>query len=60
MPEFYIELPFSKELIERFWAQDPLDRPTFDQIITELHENIDILIDKYDIDIDEFDQRRSK
>lgn len=52
-PKFDNNVPNSyKELIEKCWADDPNDRPTFDEIITLLETEKDFIID--DADEDEF------
>ncbi|KAK8860760.1 hypothetical protein M9Y10_012426 [Tritrichomonas musculus] len=41
-----------RDLIEKCWSQEPSDRPTFDEILTELKTNPDFITD--DINNDEY------
>ncbi|KAK8880747.1 hypothetical protein M9Y10_003434 [Tritrichomonas musculus] len=52
-PEFKFPVPdCNYQLITRFWAQDPDERPTFDEIVEELKTNDEFITDS--VDKDEF------
>lgn len=52
-PEFNKQIPESyKDLIERCWAENPKDRPTFSDILIELKQNHEFITDK--VNEDEF------
>lgn len=55
-PSFPFQIPDAyKELIEHCWSQSPEDRPTFEEIVTELKEN-EAFVDDDTIDTAIFDQ----
>ncbi|KAK8838600.1 hypothetical protein M9Y10_033232 [Tritrichomonas musculus] len=48
-PKFNDMIPDAyKDLIDRCWSQEPLKRPTFDQIVEELRSNPDFITDLVD------------
>ena len=50
--------PFTKDLIERCWAQDPDSRPSFEEICASLKKKMHMLF--YDADLDEIIEFRAK
>lgn len=64
-PKFNDMIPDAyKDLIDRCWSQEPLKRPTFDQIVEELRSNPDFITDlvdegQYMIYIDYIDECKS-
>lgn len=52
-PQFNVPVPRCyKELIEKCWAEDPDERPSFDDIIDTLKSNPEFILE--DVDLDEF------
>ena len=47
-PEFKKAIPECyKRLINKFWSQNPEDRPTFDEIVNELETNSDFITQEF-------------
>lgn len=49
-PDLNYSIPdFYRRLIEKCWSQDPIKRPTFDEITHEMKSNSEFITDKIDI-----------